>query len=86
MKFVMSFLAKVFANEKWEIHEAVLSALTEGGEDERTKSTWVIKIKESRKISKQIKRNLLELWRQRALSDELYKAKEKRNFEMTMIL
>ena len=32
MKSVMLFLAKVFANEKWEIHRAVLSALIEGGE------------------------------------------------------
>ena len=29
------FLAKVFANEKWEIHRAVLSALIEGGEVRR---------------------------------------------------
>ena len=29
------FLAKVFANEKWEIHRAVLSALIEGGEVKR---------------------------------------------------
>ena len=29
------FLAKVFANEKWEIHRAVLSALPEGGEVRR---------------------------------------------------
>ena len=28
----MLFLAKVFANKKWEIHRAVLSALIEGGE------------------------------------------------------
>ena len=32
MKFVMLFLAKVFANEKWEIHKAVLSPLIKGGE------------------------------------------------------
>ena len=31
MKSVMLFLAKVFANEKWEIHRAVLSALIKGG-------------------------------------------------------
>ena len=35
MKSVMLFLVKVFANEKWEIHRAVLSALTEGGEVRR---------------------------------------------------
>ena len=34
MKSVMLFLAKVFANEKWEIHRVVLSALIEGGEVE----------------------------------------------------
>ena len=28
---VMLFLVKVFTNEKWEIHRAVLSALIEGG-------------------------------------------------------
>ena len=44
--------------------------------DERPKSTWSIKIKESRKIPEQIKRDLLELWRKRAPSHELYKAKE----------
>ena len=31
----MLFLAKVFANEKWETHRAVLSALIEGGEVRR---------------------------------------------------
>ena len=31
-KSVMLFLEKVFTNEKWEIHGAVLSALIEGGE------------------------------------------------------
>ena len=35
MKFMILFLAEVFANEKWEIHRAVLSALTEGGEVRR---------------------------------------------------
>ena len=32
MKSMMLFLAKVFANKKWEIHRAVLSALIEGEE------------------------------------------------------
>ena len=35
MKSVMLFLEKVLANEKWEIHRAVLSALIEGGEVRR---------------------------------------------------
>ena len=36
----------------------------------------------SRKITEQIKRELLELWRKRALSDELYKAKEETESEI----
>ena len=48
----------------------------------RPKSTWSIIIKESRKIPEQIKRDLLELWRKRALSDELYKAKEETKSEI----
>ena len=35
MKSVMLFLEKVFANEMWEIHRAVLSALIEGEEVRR---------------------------------------------------
>ena len=60
-----------------------ISALIEGGEVRRkAKSIWSIKIKESRKITEQIKRDLLELWRKRALLDELYKAKEETELEI----
>ena len=83
MKSVMLFLVKVFANENWEIHQAVLTTLIEGEEvRQNAKSTWSIKIKESKKIPEQIKRDLLELWRKRALSDELYKAKEETESEI----
>ncbi|TMW86686.1 hypothetical protein EJD97_020999 [Solanum chilense] len=74
MKFVMLFLAKVFANEKGEIHRAVLSALTEGGEVRRKAKINMVdqnqRIKENPQTDKC---DLLELWRKRALSKELYK-------------
>ena len=65
---------------KREVGDSSGSALSvdrRGRSKTRPKSTWSIKIKESRKITEQIKHDLLELWRKRALSDELYKAKEK---------
>ena len=82
MKSVMLFLAKVFTNEKWEIHRAVLSALTERGEVRRkAKINMVDQNQRIEEIPEQIKRDLLELWRKRSLSDELYKAKEETESE-----
>ena len=40
------------------------------------------KSKKSRRILQQIKRDLLELWRKKAFSDELYKAKEETESEI----
>ena len=68
---------------RWDIHRAMLSTLIEGGELRRkAKIKWSIKIKESKKIPKQIKRDLFELWRKRALTNELYKAKEETKSEI----
>ena len=63
--------------------ENVLAALTKGGEVRRkTKINMVDQNQESRKVPEQIKRDLLELWRKRALSNELYKAKEETESEI----
>ena len=58
-----------------------ISALIEGGEVRRKVKINMVDQK-LRKITEQIKRDLLELWRKRALSDELYKAKEKIELEI----
>ena len=83
MKSVMLFLAKVIANEKWEIHRAVLSALIEEREvRQQAKINIIDQNQRIEEITKQIKRDLLKLWRKRALSDELYKAKEETESEI----
>ena len=68
---------------KQEVEDSSGSALrVDRKYNERPKSTWSIKIKKSREIPEQIKHDLLELWRKRALSDELYKAKEEKESEI----
>ena len=70
---------------KREVGDSSGSALSvdrRGRSKTKAKSTWSIKIKESRKITEQIKRDLLELWRKKALSDEKYKAKKDTELEI----
>ena len=61
MKSVMLFLAKLFANDKWQIHRAVLSALIEGGRS-KTKGQNQHDLSKSKNRGKSLNRSNVTCW------------------------